>query len=628
MYKSIQLKLFDKIMNKQNTNKLMHIFCYNENEPEKMEASMIVFKSVFPEKFITVTDNRQLNFMYKHMKDRSKFVHYTTREISYYMMAIVKLSSALMEVITKRPCWRDMVNICIQTSLIDVPFGVSAMDLDINKPEQLIRILSAHFIKNVEGIKKLFIQDSKTFTKFCDDTINTSCKLVEKYIGPMVIKAFEEGLSTAILQNRPKEYIKSLEKEIRSLKISVKTLANQSVLDIVEIFSTNIRILIVYIYTIFVSNIMKIHGEKENFLVTISSYDYSIFIGLLYDEYKTKKDRIKLNIFGDTYQKEFEEQLEFVARSNLSLQLAESEKVRINLLEEEESEKKKKFEKEEKKKLRRNQEENLRKEKEQKQKFEQEEKLRREQEEQLRREQEEKLRREQEEKLRREQEEQLRREQEEKLRREQEEQLRREQEEKLRREQEENLRLEEEKLRREQEEKLRREKEENLRLEEEKLRREQEEKLRREEEEKLRREQEEKLRREQEEKSSKIFKKLNPYVEEFKPSSLVVKIETNGIHIEKEKADILFQELDCFKNNPQLYIMNKNCYLFDMMQKYPQVFKINEIRGFEIAKNIELILNAITNIQNYNNIHIRDHLYTQLKLTEAMFFKIINETVA
>jgi hypothetical protein len=602
-------------MSKQPHDKMMHIFCYNEDEVEKMELSIKLFKDVFSGKFITITDNQQLNFMYKHMKDRTKFLHYTTKEISYYMTAIVKLSSGLMEVITKRPCWKDMIDICIQTHLIDVPPGVSANNIDINKPEQLIRILSSHFIKNVEGINMLLSKDSKTFSKFCNDTINTCCKLVEKYIGPMVIKAFEDGLVIAKTQNKPKEYIKTLEKEIKSLRTSTKALENQTVLDIIELFTTNIRILVVYIYTVFVSNIMKLHGEKENFLVTISSYDYSIFIGLLCDEYKSKRERIKVNIFGDTTQKEFEEQLEFVARSNMKLQQIEMERIQLTLLEEEELEKKKKLEKEEKKKL----------------KYEREEKLRLEREKKIKYEREEKLRLEREEKLRLEREEKLRLEREEKLRLEREEKLRLEREEKLRLEREEKLRLErEEKLRLEREEKLRIEREEKIRIErEEKLRLEREEKLRIEREEKLRLENEENLRIEREKiNSCKSVKKLNPYVQEFKPNvSLVVKVENNGIHMEKEKAEKMLNELASFKINPQYYINNKKCYLFEMMETYPQIFKVNELRALEIAKNIEFVLNSITNMQSYNNACIRDHLYNQLKLTEAMFFRIVDEKV-
>ena len=64
-----------------------------------------------------------------------------------------------------------------------------------------------------------------------------------------------------------------------------------------------------------------------------------------------------------------------------------------------------------------------------------------------------------------------------------------------------------------------------------------------------------------------------------------------------------------------------------MMQNYPQLFKINILRALEIAKNIEIVLNTITNIQSYNDVCIRDHLYNQLKLTEQMFFKIVNENV-
>ena len=36
-------------MSKKKVEKLMHIFCYNEDQEEKMEASMTVFKSVFSE---------------------------------------------------------------------------------------------------------------------------------------------------------------------------------------------------------------------------------------------------------------------------------------------------------------------------------------------------------------------------------------------------------------------------------------------------------------------------------------------------------------------------------------------------------------------------------------------------
>ena len=89
----------------------------------------------------------------------------------------------------------------------------------------------------------------------------------------------------------------------------------------------------------------------------------------------------------------------------------------------------------------------------------------------------------------------------------------------------------------------------------------------------------------------------------------------------------MFHELNSFKSNPQFYVNNKECYLFELMQNYPQIFKVNELRALEIAKNIEFILNAITNMQTYNNAHIRDHLYNQLKLTEAMFFRILNENV-
>lgn len=112
-------------------------------------------------------------------------------------------------------------------------------------------------------------------------------------------------------------------------------------------------------------------------------------------------------------------------------------------------------------------------------------------------------------------------------------------------------------------------------------------------------------------------------MQEFNPiivSSITV--EDNGIYIEKEKSDQLLREMNMFKNNPHFYINNKTCFLFEMMEKYPQIFKYNEIRGLILAKNIELLLNSIVKCSNIN---IRDNLYNQLKLTEIMFFKIINE---
>ena len=59
------------------------------------------------------------------------------------------------------------------------------------------------------------------------------------------------------------------------------------------------------------------------------------------------------------------------------------------------------------------------------------------------------------------------------------------------------------------------------------------------------------------------------------------------------------------------------------MNQCPHIFKYNEIRGLQLAKNIELLLNSIVICINMK---MRDNLYNQLKMTETLFFKIVNES--
>ena len=73
------------MVKRNHIDKTMHLFCCNEDDLDKMKDSIKLFKTVFPDnKFITITDNHHLSFMLKNMRDRSKYLHYTTKEIMFF----------------------------------------------------------------------------------------------------------------------------------------------------------------------------------------------------------------------------------------------------------------------------------------------------------------------------------------------------------------------------------------------------------------------------------------------------------------------------------------------------------------------------------------------------------------
>ena len=77
-------------------------------------------------------------------------------------------------------------------------------------------------------------------------------------------------------------------------------------------------------------------------------------------------------------------------------------------------------------------------------------------------------------------------------------------------------------------------------------------------------------------------------------------------------------ELSMFKSSPNFYIQNPNVYLFQMIEQYPQVFKINELKAYSIAKTISKLWNYNLNCKNTC---IRDTIYNQIKLTESLFYQ-------
>jgi hypothetical protein len=542
---------------------MLHIFCVDDLQKEAMEISINNHKKLFKEKIICITDLQYLNMMINAVREQCKSLHYVTKEITYYCMGIIHLSDCLSSIVMKKEDWKEKLNIAFQMNFLGISTNFNVDLIDIDKPEQIIRVVSAQLIKNVKGVRTLLDSESKVFDCFAEDTINVSCKLVEKHISPLILQAFELGLTNAIISKKPKKFIKEIEDEIKNLKISSKTI-KESTEEINELFISNIRIFLVYIYTIFIIKIMKIYGMDKTYLITISSVDYSILVGLLWEEFKNKKLKIQTHVFGDLSVKEIDEKLNSAMENSKTQEKIQSDKAYQELLELEEEEKRRKLEKEEKKLLK--------------------EKLVKE-------------------RLAREEQERLAREEQERLALEEEKQR-----------QDRKIKQEQERLAREEE----KQKQERLAREEEKQR--QDRKIK-EEQERLAREEEKQKqdRKIKEELEALAKKKLNPYVQEFVPkSSLVTKVENIGVHITKEDYDKMQYELSMFKSSPNFYVQNPNIYLFQMIEHYPQVFKINELKAFSIAKTISKLWNYNLNCKNTC---IRDTIYNQIKLTESLFYQ-------
>jgi hypothetical protein len=531
---------------------------------------------MFKEKIICITDLQYLSMMIKAVRENCKSLHYVTKEITYYCMGIMHLSDCLSSIVMKKEDWKEKLNTTFQLNFLGISADFNVDSIDVDKPEQIIRVISAQLIKHIKGIRTLLDSESKVFDCFAEDTINVSCKLVEKHICPLILKTFQAGLTNAIISKKPKKLIKEIEDEIKNLKFSSKTI-KESTEEINEMFISNIRIFLVYIYTIFIIKIMKIYGMDKTYLITISSVDYSILIGLLWEEFKNKKLKVQTHVFGDLSVKEIDEKLNYAMENSKTQEKIQSDKAFQELLALEDDEKRRKSEKEEKKLLK----EKLVKERQLREEQEKQELLAREEEEHKNQELERLAREEEEQKqeliARKIKEEQVKQEL-----------LAREEEEKEKQEQEkqELLAHEEEKKKQEQE------KQALLALEEEKKKQEQ---------------------------LALNKKKLNPYVQEFVPkSSLVKKIECNGVYITKDDYIKMQNEISMFKASPNFYIQNPNIYLFQMIEQYPQVFKINEIKAFNIAKTIAKLWNYTLNCKNTC---IRDTIYNQIKLTESLFYQ-------
>jgi hypothetical protein len=327
---------------------MLHIFCVDDLQKEAMEISINNHKRMFKEKIICITDLQYLNMMINAVREQCKSLHYVTKEITYYCMGIMHLSDCLSSIVMKKEDWKDKLNTTFQLNFLGISTDFNVDNIDIDKPEQIVRVVSAQLIKHIKGIRTLLDSESKVFDAFAEDTINVSCKLVEKHICPLIIKTFETGLANAIISKKPKKIIKEIEDEIKNLKISCKTI-KESTEEINELFISNIRIFLVYIYTIFIIKIMKIYGMDKPYLITISSVDYSILIGLLWEEFKQKNLKIKTHVFGDLSVKEIDEKLNSAMENNRLQEKIQCDKAYQELLELEEEEKRKRLKKEEKK---------------------------------------------------------------------------------------------------------------------------------------------------------------------------------------------------------------------------------------------------------------------------------------
>jgi hypothetical protein len=155
---------------------------------------------------------------------------------------------------------------------------------------------------------------------------------------------------------------------------------------------SHIRILNAYIYSTFCIDIFTKYKFDETFLVILSAEMYSLYINLLGADLKERKDMLQIRVFGDVDGAKEDPELKMVSQNHLKMAEDYAKEIASELIEEENSETRKKInkiekerEKERKRKealllqeekertqlrLRQEQEEKIRKEKEEKEKYE------------------------------------------------------------------------------------------------------------------------------------------------------------------------------------------------------------------------------------------------------------------
>ena len=334
IYKIINL-IFIQIKIKQFKNRMFYILRINNNI-RALEKSIEAFNGFTKNKYIAITESKFVNYVAPKIIGNAKYLHYLTPELAFFAEAIFHLGNCIYEICLGRTTWKETFQETVKKNLFFSEEEIDIEKIDIQHPESILRHLSARLIRVIESAKDILKEKESKFEECCRVCNEASYKLVDKRIGPHLISFFEEGLANGKKQGKSEKYLNNIRMEMKMLKHFMQTNTN-TLEELGATFITNIHILSNYVYVMFIKNILKLRGTKEDYLVIVDVEKFSIFGGIIAHELKKYVKRTRIFGIGDDY--EYDKSLEKLLDTNLRISKQEYEENMKQLLEEEEREK-------------------------------------------------------------------------------------------------------------------------------------------------------------------------------------------------------------------------------------------------------------------------------------------------